>query len=987
MELPSPSSEQQTIIANLLIGKSTLCNCIAGAGKSTASLQIATVFSDKKLILLTYSKTLQSDSEEKATLTNTNNIDIYTFNAFAYNFYSKDSGHNLKKALNISSSKKFNYDIIILDEVQDSELNIYHLSLQILYDNLNSPEKTLLCILGDACQCLYKYKGADEKFITLAPLLYGLQRTWSICKLSQTFRINNASCKFLNQCVFKENKMISYEKEAKKVLPRYIICDMFTYPIQEVMYYLNLGYKPGDIFIIAPSIKTHEKSPIRILANELTQRNIPIFYPISDEEIFDSNVIKGKIGFGSIHSMKGKENNIIIFMGADIDYFNFYNKDDPRTTCPNPLYVAFTRHKRQLSLLHSYKSDYLPFLDQRFLRSTTHFIEQKSLQVSNKGKFTPTKFTVSKLLAHISDDTLKKSMEYITAVEIQESEKLINIKTKIINNIKEKKESPKKKKKEKIEKKKDKEKDKKKKEEEEEEYNEKKKDKETDKKKDKEKDKKKDKEKDKKKDKEEEENKKNNKKKDKEKDKKKKEEEEEYSSEGNTDKKIKRKAEKMKNIETNFDNIKLDENDIIDKMKNIEKDFDNIKLDKSDIIEKNLSGNKVMKKSSDISSNISKEEDGEKEDNDSSPPKKKKENKMLKKSSDSEDESPPKKKKGNKKSSEEEESPPKKVKENKKLKKSSSDDEEESPPKKVKGNKKVKSIKKSSSSSEEESPPKIKNNRFDKYQENVSELTGLAIPSYYEFINTNKMTIFNEFIKYKDKQGRVKYDIVIDYDKLSEQFDGKFDAIRFKDGKTISSKAPVTEQILYLANLYNSYVNNLSFKVNQIKNYEWLSQKNLDDCCERLKKRISNNSIYEHKISYEGDNFELKGIIDCISEPLVIEKKKKEKRKNVLCYESSDEEEDKSKKHIYEFKCVTELQDVHKLQVALYMFLWYFNNNPPARFFLFNILDNCIYEILAKKSDLLKLVNCLINAKNSSNNKSEEDFLRETSEIYEKVFG
>ena len=44
-------------------------------------------------------------------------------------------------------------------------------------------------------------------------------------------------------------------------------------------------------------------------------------------------------------------------------------------------------------------------------------------------------------------------------------------------------------------------------------------------------------------------------------------------------------------------------------------------------------------------------------------------------------------------------------------------------------------------------------------------------------------------------------------------------------------------------------------------------------------------------------------------------------------------------------------------------------------------------KYLDKSNFLLKLVNCLINAKNSSNNKSEEDFLRETSEIYEKVFG
>jgi hypothetical protein len=41
-------------------------------------------------------------------------------------------------------------------------------------------------------------------------------------------------------------------------------------------------YKYDDIFILAPSMKG-DKSPVRILANELTKKKIPIYVPENDE--------------------------------------------------------------------------------------------------------------------------------------------------------------------------------------------------------------------------------------------------------------------------------------------------------------------------------------------------------------------------------------------------------------------------------------------------------------------------------------------------------------------------------------------------------------------------------------------------------------------------------------------------------------------------------------------------------------------------------
>ena len=53
--------------------------------------------------------------------------------------------------------------------------------------------------------------------------------------------------------------------------PRYIICNSFSKNInsiafKEVKYYLDLGYKPEEMFILAPSVKSLS-SPVRTLEN------------------------------------------------------------------------------------------------------------------------------------------------------------------------------------------------------------------------------------------------------------------------------------------------------------------------------------------------------------------------------------------------------------------------------------------------------------------------------------------------------------------------------------------------------------------------------------------------------------------------------------------------------------------------------------------------------------------------------------------------
>ena len=85
---------------------------------------------------------------------------------------------------------------------------------------------------------------------------------------------------------------------------------MFIYgkescPFIEVRKYLNLGYKPEEIFILALSIK-NKKLLVRNLENSIKRYmvNIPIYVSLSDEEKLNSDILKNKLVFSTFHQAK-----------------------------------------------------------------------------------------------------------------------------------------------------------------------------------------------------------------------------------------------------------------------------------------------------------------------------------------------------------------------------------------------------------------------------------------------------------------------------------------------------------------------------------------------------------------------------------------------------------------------------------------------------------------------------------------------------------
>ena len=122
MLLPNKSNDQQKILYAIQ-KNNVIVDSIAGSGKTTTILHIANEFQDKNILLLTYNKRLKFETREKKELLKLKNIEIHSYHSFGFYYYDKkcntDQGiiDMIKKKF--TSFKKFEYDIIILDEAQD----------------------------------------------------------------------------------------------------------------------------------------------------------------------------------------------------------------------------------------------------------------------------------------------------------------------------------------------------------------------------------------------------------------------------------------------------------------------------------------------------------------------------------------------------------------------------------------------------------------------------------------------------------------------------------------------------------------------------------------------------------------------------------------------------------------------------------------------------------------------------------------------------
>lgn len=219
--------------------------------------------------------------------------------------------------------------------------------------------------------------------------------------------------------------------------------------------------------------------------------------------------------------------------------------------------------------------------------------------------------------------------------------------------------------------------------------------------------------------------------------------------------------------------------------------------------------------------------------------------------------------------------------------------------------------------------------------ENVSEITGTAIPAYFDFHrNGNQMSILEELKREQFEKSLVsggsdpgllnelsRGPVTCDFsDEEGEEESPKTKpkASKKKSPSPPKKKTPepvmghgekpfnlndivlatiTIAQLLYIANCWCAHMSGLHFKVLQIKVYAWLTNDQLNACVDRLESLpISSAGMFEKKIAVSGRpelmGRVLSGAIDCI--------------------DGAD---------TYEFKCTSALSTEHVIQLAIYMYM------------------------------------------------------------------
>jgi hypothetical protein len=363
--MQEPSEEQQTIINYVKEGYNILVRAVAGSGKSTTVLSLAKQLPEKNILQLAYNSSLRIDIKEKVSVLQLQNIKVHTFHSLAVKYYlssaNTDSGIRYILYNKLEPRQEIpKIDILVIDENQDLTELYFHFVVKFLHD-MGSPIQ--LIVLGDELQCLYEFKGADSRYLTMADKIWcnfnGLStREFKHCSLRMSYRITNQMAKFVNHAMMgyelmlacRDGPPVSYIKNSRPNIEKIVV--------NTIHQLLENGVEPNEIFILAASVKT-PSSHVRKMENILVENGIPCYVPMFENDKLDERVIDRKIVFSTFHCVKGRQRKYVFVVGFDNNYFMHFARNIQKDQCPNTIYVAATRGIEALYLLEfeQYRTD------------------------------------------------------------------------------------------------------------------------------------------------------------------------------------------------------------------------------------------------------------------------------------------------------------------------------------------------------------------------------------------------------------------------------------------------------------------------------------------------------------------------------------------------------------------------------------------------------------------------------------------------------
>lgn len=364
----NPSKEQKVIV-DLCRAQNVLVSARPGSGKTATAEAIVAAYPTRNIAVLTYSKRLQIETAFR--LEGYFNSHAFTFHGMACRLFSKNVFNDailrdLRQQGHIPAWRGTPFDVVILDEFQDCTDDLFWLVCAFLsaVTEAKSGDAPQIVILGDERQAIYGFRGADSRYLSLASSsMKSLSPyPWSHLTLSKSFRLSHESAAFVNKVYLKGEECIVGTHSGPK--PLYIHGNMFNGVefIAKHLFPLIEAYGPENTAFLAPTLRNNR--PMQYLTNLLSEAyNVPIAVTISDDVPLNDQALQGKLCVSTYHQFKGNERDLVIVYGVDASYFEVLARDSPDDECPNESFVALTRARKQLVVMHHNKTDAMPFVD------------------------------------------------------------------------------------------------------------------------------------------------------------------------------------------------------------------------------------------------------------------------------------------------------------------------------------------------------------------------------------------------------------------------------------------------------------------------------------------------------------------------------------------------------------------------------------------------------------------------------------------------
>lgn len=413
--------EQQNVVCHASTHNVTV-NSVAGCGKTTVSLAIADQYPNRKILLLTYNRTLADETKARA---NQSNINIYTYHGLCYYTYGLTVNDRDMTAVIVDRVKPIvhptPYDIIILDETQD--MTELYFRFIVKYTADMKPHQPTFVVLGDASQSIYGYKGSDSRYLTLAPDCFRGSVPWVQLTIRESFRVTRQMACFINTHLFRHNYITSKKvKSAQSVF--YHVVNPFHFGRYVLDHIRKSNYEPGDVFILTNSTKTRTQSPIKIVENYLADNNYKCYVQGDDEEHVDPKALVNRVHVSSYHRAKGRERKIVFVYGFDRSTYNLHcGLPLASTTAPNTssrlhqqsvnvFYVALSRATEELHVIQDITKPIYPTVNPKYL--TSKFTIDKPAEIKpSTGSMPP---SVTTTIRHLPDQAIDRLSSYFTVV-------------------------------------------------------------------------------------------------------------------------------------------------------------------------------------------------------------------------------------------------------------------------------------------------------------------------------------------------------------------------------------------------------------------------------------------------------------------------------------------------------------------------------------------------------------------------------------------